>query len=171
MNTQMPDITLRPVETGDVDRLYRWENSPEAWRVSLSDAPVSRQMLWEYARDYSTDIYRDRQLRLVICCGEEAVGTVDVTDLDPRHSRAFLGIYITPEHRRRGIARAALTAVIGYCTATLCLHQLSAIVAKDNAASLRLFASLGFKPSGCLRSWLRRSQNAYTDALILQRML
>lgn len=171
MTTPLPDITLRPVETADVDCLYRWENDPEAWRVSLSDAPPSRQMLWEYASSYSADIFRDRQLRLIICSGAEAVGTVDVTDLDPRNSRAFLGIYIAPAHRSRGIARAALTAVIGYCTTGLCLHQLSAIVAKDNAPSLALFASLGFRTAGCLRSWLRRAQNTWADAIILQRML
>jgi len=171
MTTQLPGITLRPVDTTDVDCLFRWENDPEAWRITLGDAPVSRQMLWEYASAYSADIYRDRQLRLIICSGATPVGTIDITDLDPRNSRAMAGIYIAPGFRRRGIARGALKAIIDYCTADLCLHQLSAIVAKDNAPSLALFASVGFKTAGCLRSWLRRGQHTYTDAVILQKML
>ena len=49
------------------------------------------------------------------------------------------------------------------------MHQLAAVVAVDNAPSIALFKSCGFKSTGRLRSWIRRGRT-YADALIFQRL-
>ncbi len=163
-------LRLRAVEPADIDFLYRIENIPAVWSVSFGDAPVSRQMLWDYINSYSADIYADRQLRLIIDVAGIPVGTVDVTDFDPRHGRAMLGIAVDPAHQRKGYARAALEEIITRCRHTFGMHQLAVLVPRDNEVSMRLFESMGFTTSGCLKSWLRHGQS-YEDVVVMQLML
>ncbi len=164
------DITLRAIEPGDIDFLYRIENTPQVWSISWGDAPVSRQLLWEYINSYSADIYTDRQLRLIVIADGEAVGTVDVSDFDPRNSRAMLGVAIDEACQGKGIATEALKQIIDRCRNTFALHQLAVMVPKDSAASMALFTKLGFKTSGCLRSWQRRGRG-FVDVVVMQLML
>lgn len=163
-------IRLRAVEPSDLDTLYRLENDPEVWRVSWGEAPLSRQMLWEYITNYTADVYRDRQLRFVIEVDGVAAGTVDISDFDPRNSRAMLGIAVDKDWQHRGVAHRAVAQVMDYCRMALHLHQLAVLVPRDNAASMKLFLDSGFTTSGCLRSWLRRG-DSYVDVIVLQRML
>lgn len=109
-------------------------------------------------------------MRWVICDGDTPAGTIDITDFDPMHSRAMIGIAIDHSCQGRGIATQAISLAMEYGRDVLHLHQLAAIVPRDNSRSMRLFERVGFKTSGCLRSWLRRG-DSYRDAVILQLML
>lgn len=163
-------ISLRAPEPSDLDFLYRLECQPNVWRISWGAGPVSRQMLWDYLQHYSADIYRDKQMRWVISDADTSVGTIDITDFDPMHSRAMIGIAIDRNSQGRGLATQALILAIEYSRDVLHLHQLAAIVPRDNTRSMRLFERTGFKASGCLRSWLHLG-DMYSDAVILQLML
>lgn len=162
-------VTLRAPEPSDVDTLYGWENLPDVERVSLADAPVSHYALWQYVQAYTGNIFTDRQLRLMVDCDGETVGTVDIADFSPRNRRAWVGIMIAPQHRGKGLAKAALAETIAYCR-ELGMHQLAAMVAQDNEASLALFKDSGFVTAGRLRSWLLRGKR-YEDVILLQLML
>lgn len=165
----MGDFKLRAIEPSDVDAIYALENSADVERASWNNAPVSRHLLVNYAFGYSADIFRDGQLRLVIECDGEFAGTVDVTDVDASAGHALIGLAVLPKYRRMGLGLKAVNAASDFCR-SVGLHQLCAIVARDNSASLSLFASAGFSTSGCLRSWLRRGKS-YQDAIILQKIL
>ncbi len=165
-----PEIKIRAIEPSDIDFLYRIENIPQVWSISWGDAPVSRQLLWDYINSYTADIYRDRQLRLIIENEGMPVGTIDISDYDPRNARALIGIAIDGPHQNKGIATEALRQVIERCRDTFGMHQLAAMILKDNAASLHLFEKLGFKTSGCLKSWHKRG-SSYIDTVIMQLML
>lgn len=162
-----PQLTLRAPEPSDLEMLYQLENLPEVCDVSVHNAPVSRQMLADYLIGYSADIARDRQLRLIAQADGLAVGAIDLYEYSPTSARAMVGIAVMPEWRGKGIGHRMLDMATEYCRRDLSLHQLCAFVARDNEPSLRLFASAGFKTSGCLRSWIKRG-NAYEDAIILQ---
>ncbi len=167
MNT---DLKIRAIEPADIDFLYRIENIPQVWSISWGDAPVSRQLLWDYINSYTADIYRDRQLRLIIESDGSPVGTIDISDYDPRNGRALIGIAIDGPYQNKGIATEALRQVIERCRDTFGMHQLAAMILKDNESSLHLFEKLGFKTSGCLKSWHKRG-NTYIDTVIMQLML
>ena len=96
--------------------------------------------------------------------------TLDISDYDPRHRRAQVGIYIAPQARNQGFARVSLEMAATYCREILGIHGLYAMVAADNTISARLFSSAGYKTSGRLRSWLRTAANTYADAIIYQRL-
>lgn len=164
------DIRVRAIEPTDIDFLYRIENIPQVWNISWGDAPVSRQLLWDYINSYTADIYRDRQLRLIIETEGKSVGTVDISDYDPRNGRALIGVAVDAAYQNKGIATEALRQVIERCRDTFGMHQLAALILKDNEASLHLFEKLGFKTSGCLKSWHKKG-GSYVDTVIMQLML
>jgi RimJ/RimL family protein N-acetyltransferase len=90
-------------------------------------------------------------VRAVIVAEGEAAGTVVGHagfhgPPDPR-GMVEVGYRITPEHRRRGHARAALGELLAYARARGAKHA-RASISPDNAASLALAGSYGFTQIG-----------------------
>lgn len=162
----MQNISLRALEPSDIDTLYIWENTPEIWRYGVSQAPVSRHQLWEYIRNYSANPIAEGQLRLLITSLDEKVGTVDLYDIDSRHSRAFVGIMIAPGYREKGYGRKAIEILTEYCRDTLSLRLIAATIAENNVPSLKLFAAAGFTHVATLPSWIKETGNRYVAARI-----
>ncbi|MCM1150713.1 MAG: GNAT family N-acetyltransferase [Alistipes sp.] len=162
-------IRLRAVEPEDVETMYRWENDPEVWRVSGTLAPFSRHTLMQFVEEQRCDLYRTRQLRLIIETPEgTAVGTLDLFEFDPLNRRAGVGILIYDKSLRgRGYASEALGILEGYAREALSLHQLWCEVGADNEASLRLFERAGYLRTGRKRDWTLTPEG-FRDLLTLQ---
>ena len=164
-------ISLRALEPGDIDLLYKWENDESLWLVSGTVAPFSKHVLQQYLDNSHLDIYATRQLRLVIDVHEPAninIGFIDLFDYDPQHHRAGVGILIGDASQRgKGFANEALKMLIQYCFSTLHLHQLYCNVMADNAVSLKLFQQNGFTVVGNKKEWLF-TNNAWVDEYLLQ---
>lgn len=164
-------ISLRPVEPSDLDRMCQWENDSTLWQCGATIAPFSRKLMADYIASYTADIFVDRQLRMMIVDRktETAVGMLDLYDFDPMNRRAGVGVMVASPYQRRGFGLAAIELAWTYCRRHLGMHQLWVVVACDNDGSLALFRRAGFKSCGSLRSWLRRG-DSFVDALILQRL-
>lgn len=164
-------IKLRALEPEDLDILYMIENDTGLWNVGTTNVPYSRYTLHEYIARATNDIYTDRQVRLMAENeADDVVGIVDLVNFDPQHQRAELGIVIMNDYRRKGYATAAVEEILHYAQRILHLHQLYAIVDKQNTAALQLFKKTAFQESATLGQWLFDGQ-AYRDALLLQRFL
>ena len=162
-------VRLRALEPQDVEVLYEMENDPASWDVSNFSVPYSRHVLSEYITQSQSDLFADRQLRLMIVRGEdgEVVGTIDLTDFSAFHRRGEVGIAIREAYQGNGYAKEALQLFIDYAFRFLRLKQLNAHVAVDNAQSLALFESCGFEQCGILKAWWR-IEGEYKDVVILQ---
>jgi len=168
---ELVNVNLRAMEPEDLDMLYHIENDIQLWDVGSTSVPYSRYTLHDYIANSANDIYTDRQVRLVIeDTDKKPIGLADLTNFDPRHNRAEVGIVIDRIHRRCGYARAALELIHRYSSHTLHLHQLYAIVAADNQSALSLFQSLGYRHTATLDNWLYDGKN-YGDAYVLQNLL
>lgn len=164
------NITLRALEPSDVDTLYLWENDPEVRRVSNSATPFSRKILTDYVNSI-TDIYTDKQLRLLIERSEDStpLGAVDLYDCDFKNRRAGVGILIgDPTERGQGIGTQTLELLLPYAFGTLGFHQLYCQVAVDNKPSLWLFGKFGFERVGVKRDW-NLVDGVFVDELFLQK--
>ena len=167
-NLQFPQIKLRPNEPEDLDYLYKIENDKRLWDVGETNMPYSRYALHEYVASCPTDIYTDKQLRLMIISPEgETVGIIDLMNFNPRHQRAEIGIVVDKLHRRCGYAQAAIEEMKNYSKEVIHLHQLYAIVSKDNVYSIELFQQSGFKATATLRDWLFNGSD-FHDAILFQ---
>ena len=95
------------------------------------------------------------------------LGTIDITDFVPLHSRGEVGIAIHKDYRGQGYAADALKLLCEYAFDFLSLNQLYAHVAVDNEVCMKLFTSCGFIQCGLLKNWLQ-VEGRYKDAALLQ---
>lgn len=155
MNLRGEKVALRAVEPEDVERMYGWENNPAVWHVSGTLAPFSRHALEQFVREQRFDPLQSGQQRLMIeTLAGEAVGTLDLFEIDPLNRRAGVGILIhNSDNRRQGYAREALQLSIAYARNTLALEQLWCNIESENRASRALFSGAGFQLVGCKRHW------------------
>lgn len=164
-------VRLRAPEPEDLDKLYLWENDTTLWPHGSTRTPLTRHQLWQYIDGYDGDIFSSRQLRFIIVSNEsgEAIGTADIYDFDPHDRHAKTGIFVDCNHRRMGIGSEALTLLSEYARQCTGLHQLAALVRKDNEPSIALFRRNGYKSAGCLQSWTRTGSR-YCDVLVFQKL-
>ena len=167
----MNQVSLRALEPEDLDLLYRIENDADLWNVGVTNVPYSRYLLHEYIASSSGDIYKDGQVRLIVEKADGAVvGIADLMNFDAKNRRAEVGIIIEQAHRCRGYASEALRLLADYAHRVLHLHQLYAVIAHDNQASLSLFHGQGYHQTTLLTDWLFDGA-VYHDAVVMQKRL
>ena len=145
-NAYKPEVAIRPVTMDDLDFVYRCEQDcrPGIDTVEAESRPT-RFMLWRFLTEYRHSLRGQGQLLFVITNGDAQVGTLEVTDYDPKTRTASVGIYISPRHRRHGYARKALSEAARILGNSAKLRTLTATVAHENTASRILFATAGFE--------------------------
>ena len=86
---QDENILIRALEPEDLEYLYKWENDMDLWDVSDTLTPFSHFTLKKYIENAHVDIYTSKQLRLMIVRKSDQciLGTIDITDFVPLHSR------------------------------------------------------------------------------------
>ena len=157
-------IRLRKLEPYDLPFLYQWENDSSAWADSDTHNPLSRQDLRAYIESTTGDIYKDGQLRLMICEDTPStdgtqpqvsmtLGCIDLFDFDARNGKAAIGIYVAPDARGRGVGREAVRKLLHYVFDFLHLRMVYAIVGTHNMPSMSVYQYLGFAPSAVLKAW------------------
>lgn len=186
-------ISLRAIETSDINVLYQWENDTEIWNVSNTLTPFSHFILEQYIVNSHLDIYSAKQLRLMIDLAlvpetsdlhaspsiekkqehfsrekSNTIGCIDLFDFEPNHLRAGIGILIADKsNRKKGYASEALEILIDYCFSTLNLRQLYCNITVDNESSVLLFQKHGFQITGVKKQWIRHGKE-FKDELFLQ---
>lgn len=150
------NIRLRAVEPEDLDLMYLIENDTELWSCGHNTVPFSYYTLKQYLSENTNDLYRDRQLRLVIETKEGiSVGFLDLLHYEPLHLRAEVGIVVLAEQQRRGIATESLQLLREYAFSFLGLKQLYAHIPDNNIASQALFTCCDYKKTATLQDWLK----------------
>ncbi len=165
-------IQLRALEPEDLEFLYEIENTLAFWEISHTQTPFSKYTLKKYIEQAAhADIYEAKQLRLLIVHSEtqQAIGMIDLFDLDPHHQRAGIGILIHPEWQGNNYGNDALATLIDYCNQQLHLHQLYANILSENTASIALFKKHGFTEVGIKKAWIKTA-DGFKDELLVQRI-
>lgn len=168
------DVYLRALEPEDLDLLYLIENDGDIWQHGVNKAPLSRFCLKQYLENsLSQTLFESGELRLVAVhtASHEALGFIDLFDYDQYHARASVGVVIKKQAQGKTFAFQALEALKIYAKAALHLHQLSAQMAVDNLASVRLFEKAGFRQCGCLKDWMCCGEAQYQDVAMMQILL
>jgi ribosomal protein S18 acetylase RimI-like enzyme len=84
-----------------------------------------------------------------------------------RHKAMIGAVYVAPELRARGVARALLTEVIARAQAAPGLEQLRLAVTTHNAAARSLYAALGFETYGVERHALKLGDRYVDEELMV----
>ena len=139
------NISLRALESKDLEFLFKLENDPSILNVSVHNKNFSKDELRGYITNANQDIVIAGQFRFVISLGEIPVGCIDLYNYDWEKEYAWVGIGILKEYRGKGYAGEGLKYLIEYCWKELSLKQLYTSILPDNRVSIRLFAKYGFK--------------------------
>jgi diamine N-acetyltransferase len=163
------EVSLRAIETADIELLYEWENDEETWEVSHTIVPFSKYILALYIKNSDKDIYESKQQRLMVdSLKGKTVGAIDLFDFDPHNSRIGVGLLVySKDDRCKGYASAALELVIGYCFNKLNIHQIYANIDTRNEPSIYLFEKFRFEICGTKKQWLR-TESGWNDEYLLQ---
>lgn len=164
-------LKLRALEPEDLEQLYAWENDTALWLLGNTLSPYSKLALRQYINDsLEMDIYQSKQLRLMIDLhhNSNAIGTIDLYEIDARNRRAGVGILIDKAFRKNNYAYQTLTLMNQYAFDFLDLHQLYAYIPVTNEASLRLFEKVGYEVAGTLKDWIQLSDDTSEDVIVVQ---
>lgn len=138
-------ITVRRASADDAERLLAWANDP-ATRAAGShpwpiDAATHQRWLEERLASPSSRLY-------IGLDGDRPVGQVRL-EADTE-DRVEVGISVAPQARGRGVGRALLEAGLaaGLADPDLDVEAFVARIRADNAASISLFSSAGFRRVG-----------------------
>lgn len=165
-------IFLRAIEKEDATKIMLWENNPEFWHVSDTEAPYSMFDILQFIENQET-FRKTGQLRLMIGLKEnnESIGCIDLYEGNQKHRRAAVGILIAEEqHRGKGFAKESIDLLCDYASNFLDLHQLFAYIIDDNQASKALFKEAGFEQSGILKQW-RKQNKIWKNVMLYQKIL
>lgn len=162
-------ISLRALEPEDLELIYQLENNPDVWRWGSTTVPYSRFTIRQYLEQNQNDLFLDRQLRLVAVDEStgRSVGLADLTNFDPIHRRAEIGLLIVPEFRSKGLSHIILRQLETYAE-RLALHQLYATIATANEPATRLFQKAGYAATALLKDWLLLD-GRWVDAAVWQK--
>lgn len=90
-----------------------------------------------------------------ISVDQTVVGNAGLSRIEHRHDTAWASYWVAAQHRGRGLATRALTALAAHGFRDLGLFRLELGHRTDNTASCRVAAKAGFVPEGIERSKLR----------------
>ena len=105
---------------------------------------------------------------LVIEAGDRVVGAIqwgEETEPDYRH--ASIDIYLDPAVHGRGIGTDAVRTLAGFLISDRGHHRLIIDPAADNAAAIRCYSKVGFRPVGIMRNYERGPDGSWHDGLLM----
>jgi RimJ/RimL family protein N-acetyltransferase len=137
----MTKIVLRPVAAEHADLLLAWVNRPDSLAGKIeTQGSISRDahVAW-LARRLADPLTR----MCLVCVDGEPVGQVRLQAGDD--GVAVVDIFVLPEARRGGVARAAITGALADWARLHGWVKARAVVKRDNERSAALFRALGFR--------------------------
>ena len=155
----MNGFTIRQLHSGDA-AAYR------ALRLrGLREDPTAFARSYEDERDVALDEFARRLDDRNTCVygahtDDEAAALVGLAGLfrEPQkrfaHKVTVWGVYVAPEHRRGGVARALVRECVRRAFTMPGVRQAHLGVNAANAAASTLYASLGFVPFGLERGYM-----------------
>lgn len=148
-------VTLRAIETKDLDLLTEMMNNPEVDAyVGSIHLPVSKESQLKWIESYKND---DKTIRLMIeLSNGKTIGMIMLQNIDYINKTAELGIktYAKFEDRMKNDTISAYKAIISYAFDELNLNCIYSRVVEDNIFALKLNKKFGFIQEGLLRDRL-----------------
>jgi len=150
MTTTPGNVTLRPLERGDLHFVHQLNNNRSVMSYWFEEPYESFVELEELYRKH---IHDQSERRFIIQDGRgERAGLVELVEIDHLHRRAEFLIMISPEQQGHGFAKAATRLAINYAFRVLNLYKLYLLVDVDNAPAIHVYEDAGFTREGVLRN-------------------
>ena len=165
---------IRALEIGDAEELTELVARNREFMAPYDPVHEDRYFTVDGQRERLESLARDREqdrkYGYAILDGDAIAGTVFVSNVvRGSFDSANLGYSVDQARNGRGLASAAVTAVVGEAFGTLALHRLEAGTLVDNARSMRVLERNGFTRIGLAPRYLRIA-GEWRDHVLFQRV-
>jgi aminoglycoside 6'-N-acetyltransferase len=152
------EVRLRVAAISDVPDLARIRATPEVWaRWRGEDVAADTR---EAIEDESLTYY-------VIEVDGRVVGGIQwAAEEDPEYRHASIDIFVDPAVHGRGIGADAVRTLATSLIDDEGFHRLVIDPAADNAAAIRCYEKVGFRPVGIMRQY-ERGEHGWHDGLLM----
>lgn len=142
-------LHLRALERDDLRFVHGLNNNRRVMRYWFEEAYEAFVELEEL---YLKHIHDQSERRFIIENTDgEAVGLVELVEINYIHRRAEFQIIIAPPHQRNGYAKPATLAALEYAFRVLNLHKLYLVVSTENPVAVSVYQACGFAEEGRLK--------------------
>jgi len=152
-----PRISLRNATLGDLARVSTIRREPE---VTRRWGILEEGELEEFLQDEKTFVVEaDGEIIGAIQYGEES---------EPMYRHASIDIFLTTSRHGQGFGSEAVRILARYLIEERGHHRLTIDPAADNAAAIRAYEKVGFRPVGVMRSYERGPDGTWHDGLLME---
>jgi aminoglycoside 6'-N-acetyltransferase len=146
-------LTLRPSHAADVDALV----------ALLAEPAVTRW--WQTTSE--ADVLDELGSGFTVLAGDRVSGWLLVTEeTEPTYRHVAFDLALATRLHGQGYGREILRAIVRHGVA--CGHHRFTIdPSVDNAAAIRCYTAVGFRPVGVLREYERRPDGRWGDGLLM----
>lgn len=153
-------LTLRPAGPADIPELARIRATPEVlrwWRGGDDMVAAVAEDLAEEGTETFVVEHDGRVAGAIQWSAEE----------EPDYRHAGIDIYLDPAVHGRGLGVDAIRTLARHLIDAHGHHRLVIDPAADNAAAIRCYSNVGFRPVGVMRRYERGLDGTWHDALLM----
>ncbi|GHO79139.1 acetyltransferase [Ktedonobacter sp. SOSP1-85] len=144
-------VTLRPLETTDLDTWYTWEYNMELAMLA-GWIPLLARTAFKQKFEQRINEPKGEMKYFAIDYESQFVGVLQLAEIDHYEKRAAISIIIGPKELwGRGIGSTALRLLLDYAFTVQGLERVYSEVYGFNTRSQRLMERTGFQKEGILR--------------------
>ncbi|MGI9604231.1 MAG: GNAT family N-acetyltransferase [Acidimicrobiales bacterium] len=153
-------IVLRRAVPADVPALVAIRSTPEVrarWRGDDLDTDVAADLVDD-----------DKTVLVILDRGGEVIGGISwyqETEADYRH--AGIDVFLSPDVHGQGLGTDAVRTLAHHLISDEGHHRLIIDPAADNAAAIRCYTKVGFRPVGLMRQYERGPDGQWHDGLLM----
>ncbi len=153
-------VRLRRATSQDIDALLPIRRSPEVYARWRGGADLHAAIAEDLAEPGAT--------AYVIEVGGRVVGWIQWSaEEEPDYRFAAIDLYLDPAVHNRGIGTDAVRTVVAHLIAVHGHRRFEIDPAVDNAAAIRCYTKVGFRPVGVRRRSERGPDGTWHDGLLM----
>ena len=131
------------------------------------ESEVTRR--WGILEEGELEEFPQDEKTFVIEADDEVIGAIQYDEEDdPMYRRAGIDIFLTMSRHGQGLGSEAVRILARYLIEERGHHRLTIDPAADNAAAIRAYEKVGFRPVGVMRSYERGPDGAWHDGLLME---
>lgn len=144
-------LRIDRLKISDADEMHHYRSMPEVGRFQSWDAKTAEDAAAYIAGATDVDFGNEGTWFQLAVREKEAgklIGDIGLHFLDANGHQVEVGITISPERQKRGLASEALATVLEYLFVVLKNHRVVASIDRDNQASNGMLQKVGFRQEG-----------------------
>ena len=152
-----PRISLRNATLDDLARVSTIRREPE----------VTRR--WGILEEGELEEFLEDDKTFVVEADGDIIGAIQYgEENEPMYRHANIDIFLTTSRHGQGLGSEAVRILARYLIGERGHHRLTIDPAADNAAGIRAYEKVGFRPVGVMRSYERGPDGTWHDGLLME---